>query len=163
MSREAELRALLKSIRRIARAVDIQSRRSDREIGLTLPQLVVLTCVRDLGEVTGRAISEEADLSPATVVGILDKLEAKRLIERYRSTTDRRVVHTRLTAAGAVALARAPGPFGPGFERAFRALGREARHEILRAFHRVAELAAPDPGRDWSGRRQTADRPAARP
>jgi DNA-binding MarR family transcriptional regulator len=150
MSRDAELRALLKSMRRIARAVDIQSRRIDREIGLTLPQLVVLTCVRDLGEVTGRAVSEEADLSPATVVGILDKLDAKRLIERYRSTTDRRVVHTRLTAAGAAVLERAPEPLGPAFDRAFRGLDAEVRQQILEAFGRVAELAAPGRGSEWS-------------
>src|SRR5690606_10477736 len=97
-------------MRRIARAFELHSRRLAREFDLTLPQHIVLACVRDLGEVTSRAISEEADVSPATVVGILDKLEAKGLIQRYRSTRDRRIVHTRITQKGEETLALAPAP-----------------------------------------------------
>jgi DNA-binding MarR family transcriptional regulator len=139
----AELRALFKSMRRIARAIEIHSRRLDRELDLTLPQHVVLASVRDLGEVTGRAISHEADVSPATVVGILDKLEAKGLIERYRSTRDRRIVHTRITRKGEEALARAPAPLGARFEREFQALDPEERRRMLAAFQRIADMAEP--------------------
>jgi DNA-binding MarR family transcriptional regulator len=143
LSPNAELRQLFKSMRRIARAIEIHSRRLDRELDLTLPQHVVLAAVRDLGEVTGRAISHEADVSPATVVGILDKLEAKGLIERYRSTRDRRIVHTRITAQGEQALARAPVPLGARFEGAFLALDAETRAQILASFRRIADLATP--------------------
>jgi DNA-binding MarR family transcriptional regulator len=143
VSPNAELRALFKSMRRIARAIEIHSRRLDRELDLTLPQHVVLACVRDLGEVTGRAISHEADVSPATVVGILDKLEAKGLIERYRSTKDRRIVHTRITGKGEDVLARAPAPLGTRFEGEFLALDAEIRGRVLASFQRIADLAAP--------------------
>ncbi len=143
MTPNAELRALFKSMRRIARAIEIHSRRLDRELDLTLPQHVVLVCVRDLGEVTGRAISHEADVSPATVVGILDKLEAKGLIERYRSTKDRRIVHTRITRKGEEALSRAPAPLGARFEREFLALDPETRRRMLAAFENVADMAEP--------------------
>ena len=141
MSDSEELRQLLKAIRRITHALDVQSRRISRSVGLTLPQLVVLGCVRDLGEVTSRAISREADLTPATVVGILDKLEAKGLIERYRSTKDRRIVHTRLTESGAAALAQAPSPLGGEFEAAFFALDDLQRRQILSAFGAAAHFA----------------------
>jgi DNA-binding MarR family transcriptional regulator len=141
LSPNAELRALFKSMRRLARAIELHSRRLDRELDLTLPQHVVLSCVRDLGEVTSRAISEEAEVSPATVVGILDKLEAKGLIERYRSTRDRRIVHTRITPRGQESLARAPGPLGARFESEFLALDPETRAHTIAAFARVARLA----------------------
>ncbi len=137
-----ETRALIKSIRRIARAAELQSRRVQRDIGLTLPQLVVLGCARDLGEVTTAAISAEADLSPATVVAILDKLEEKRLIERYRSTRDRRIVHTRLTEAGSAILADAPPLLGAGFDAGFGHLPPAVREATLAAFGLVADLAA---------------------
>lgn len=143
MSPNTELRALFKSMRRIARAIEIHSRRLDRELELTLPQHVVLVCVRDLGEVTGRAISQEADVSPATVVGILDKLEAKGLIQRYRSTKDRRIVHTRITRKGEDTLARAPAPLGGRFESRFLALDPETRRRTIEAFERVADMAEP--------------------
>ena len=142
MSDSDELQRLLKALRRISQALDIQSRRIHRAVGLTLPQLIVLRCVRDLGEVTSRAISREADLTPATVVGVLDKLEAKGLIERYRSTRDRRVVHTRLTMSGESALASAASPLGDAFETEFASLAAEDRRAILEAFARTAELLA---------------------
>lgn len=142
MSPNAELRALFKSMRRIARAVEIHSRRLDRELDLTLPQHVVLSCVRGLGEVTSRAVSEEADVSPATVVGILDKLEAKGLIERYRSTRDRRIVHTRITPKGQETLGRAPAPLGRHFESEFLQLDPDVRAQTIAAFERVAQIAA---------------------
>lgn len=146
MARPDEMRRLLKAFRRISHALDLQSRQISRATGLTLPQLVVLGCVRDLGEVTSRAISREADLTPATVVGILDKLEAKGLIERYRSRLDRRIVHTRLTAAGAAALAEAPAPLGEAFEANFCVLSGAERSRILAAFDRVAQIALPAAG-----------------
>lgn len=141
MTDKLQLRALLKAIRKISRAVDLQSRRIDRSVGLTLPQLVVLGCVRDLGEVTSRAISEQAELSPATVVGILDKLEAKALVERYRSRIDRRIVHTRLTKKGIATLAAAPSPLGQAFEQAFLKLPARERDNTLAAIQRVASLS----------------------
>ena len=135
-----ELRALQHAIRRISRALEIQSRRSDRDFGLTLPQLAVLGAVRDLGDVTSRAIAQEAHLSPPTVVGILDKLEVKGMIERHRSRDDRRIVHIRLTEHGRAVLLAAPAPAGEGFRKGFSALSSPDRAAILVAFDTVAAL-----------------------
>ncbi|WP_323054798.1 MarR family winged helix-turn-helix transcriptional regulator [Roseibium salinum] len=81
---------VVKAIRKIVRAIDLRSREVSRLTGLTIPQIVVLQGIRDLGQVTTKALSDNADLSSATVVTILDKLEEKGLIERYRSVSDRR-------------------------------------------------------------------------
>ncbi len=148
MTHETEMRALLKAVRRIARAFDIQSRRIDRAVGLTLPQLVVLTSVGEMGEVTSRAIAAEADLSAPTAVGILDKLEEKGLVERYRSLRDRRIVHVRLTDRGRSRLAAAPEPLGAGFTGRFRALPSAERRAILAALAELGELLREGPGED---------------
>ncbi len=141
MQSERDHALLLKHIRRLVRALDIHSRRIDRQVGLTLPQLMVLAALGRMGEVTSRALAAEADLSPPTVVGILDKLEGKGLIHRYRSERDRRVVHARLTAAGLAALARAPDPLGEGLGGAFRALPGEERRAVIRALGLLSALA----------------------
>jgi DNA-binding MarR family transcriptional regulator len=145
MPQPSELRDVLKGIRRIARAVELHSRRIDRDVGLTLPQLVVLLCVRDLGEVTSRAVSVEANLSPPTVVGILDKLEVKGLIERYRSKVDRRIVHTRVTERGTSLLNSAPPPLGSAFEKAFNRLAPPERAAIVEMLNHLADICEPDP------------------
>lgn len=134
------LYSLQRSMRRIAHALDVHSHRLGREVGLTLPQLAVLGCIRDLGEATSRAIAREAHLTPPTVTGILDKLEGKGMVERHRSRDDRRLVHTRLTAAGQRALETAPSPGGEVFRHGFTCLAPSERAQILTAFEKVADL-----------------------
>ncbi len=140
---------MLKSMRRIAQAIDVRSRQIARTAGLTLPQLLVMQAIRGLGQVTTQAVSAEAAMSPATVVAVIDKLEARGLVERYRSKVDRRVVHTRLTPAGETALDEAP-PLLPGFEQAFRALPQADQATLAQALETVATLMA-------DGRRRAQD------
>lgn len=135
-----ETAALFKAIRRIVRAIDLRSREVARVVGLTIPQIVVLQAARDLGEVTTKAISQHADLSAATVVTILDKLEEKGMVERYRSPEDRRIVHTRLTPRGEETLAAAPPMLHDEFRTAFAALPAGERAATLAALEKIAEM-----------------------
>ncbi|MTH99841.1 MarR family winged helix-turn-helix transcriptional regulator [Roseibium sp. RKSG952] len=137
---QCETSQIFKSIRRIVRAIDLRSREVSRASGLTIPQIVVLQGVHDLGEVTTKALSAHADLSSATVVTILDKLEDKGLIERYRSAADRRIVHARLTDAGNTAIASLPSLLHEEFEAKFSKLPEEERTQLVRALGEVAEM-----------------------
>lgn len=139
-----EARTLVRSMRRVAQAIDIRSREIARLTGLTLPQLLVLQSVRSLGEVTTQAVSRDVFMSPPTVVVVLDKLEAKGMIVRYRSTVDRRVVHARLTDAGSRALASSPGLLGDDFMTRFARLPRDERVAMAAAIETLATLMRPD-------------------
>jgi DNA-binding MarR family transcriptional regulator len=141
-----ETRLLLKSIRRIVRANDLQSRALAKSIGLTGPQLVILMAVAELGQVTTKALADHADLSPATVVTVLDNLEQRRIVERYRSDMDRRVVFTRLTEKGLELISHAPGVFGEAFAQRFAALPGPRRDALLAALAELAGLMT-GPGR----------------
>lgn len=144
MAKNEEIRIVLKSIRKIARALDIHSRYMNKVSGLTLPQLIVLRCVRDLGEPSGSAIAKEVDLSPPTVLGILDKLSAKGFIERQRLQTNRRVVVSRLTDKGDAILEASPSPLGDSFSRKFFALSEDERQKILQCLEQVADFTKSD-------------------
>lgn len=131
---------VLVALRRIIRATDLHSKRLSKESGLTTPQVVVLQAVRDLGEVTTGAVSGRVNLSQATVTTILDRLEGRGLIERYRSTADRRVVHARLTAQGRATLRRAPPLLHERFIEAFARLGDSDQRRIVAALDEVAGM-----------------------
>lgn len=137
---QTEARMVEKAVRRIVRAHDLQSRSLARRCGLTAAQLVVMKGIVELGEVTSVALSVYADISPATVVTILDNLEERELIQRYRSGTDRRIVHTRLTAEGARLVAEAPEPMGGIFLENFSRLPLQEREDLAQAIVRLAEL-----------------------
>src|SRR5690606_24240744 len=122
------------------RATDLHSRTIAKTTGLTVPQLVVLQAVAELGEVTSGRIAGEVSLSQGTVTVILDRLEEKRLIRRYRSQIDRRVVHSALTSAGRVQIDRAPPLLHHAFMRRFEALPRARQCRIEAALVEVAAM-----------------------
>jgi DNA-binding MarR family transcriptional regulator len=108
--------------------------------GLTIPQVIVLQSIRDLGEVTTGQISDRVNLSQGTVTSILDRLESRQLIERYRSSADRRVVHARLTKPGHAVLREAPPLLHERFVEAFGALGSAKQERIIATLKAVAEM-----------------------
>lgn len=132
--------ALVRSMRRVAQAIDVRSREISRLTGLTLPQLLVLQSIQALGEVSTSAISRDVSMSPPTVVAVLDKLEAKGMAVRYRSTVDRRVVHVRLTDAGRLALTNSPGLLGDTFIASFHQLPQDDRVQMAMAVDRLATM-----------------------
>jgi DNA-binding MarR family transcriptional regulator len=83
---------VLGSIRKIIHAFDVYSRRLTRQYGITAPQLVCLLEVIEQDGITAREIASRIHLGPSTLVGVLDRLESKGLIERRRDTRDRRKV-----------------------------------------------------------------------
>lgn len=135
--------SLVRSMRRMAQAIDVRSRRVALQSGLTLPQLIVMQSIQALGEVTTQAISRDAAMSAPTVVGVLDKLEARGLIERYRSTRDRRVVHTRLTPDGQAALDNSPDLLGDDFIRAFADLPPDRQAALAETLDTLVRLMSP--------------------
>src|SRR5260370_35503301 len=68
------------------------------ELHLTLPQAMLLRQLGDALPMNEAAGKLHCD--PSNVTGIVDRLEARGLIERQPLTTDRRVKHLALTPAG---------------------------------------------------------------
>jgi len=132
-------RALI-ALRRIIRATDLHSKRVRQESGLTVPQVVLLQAIKMLGEVSGRQLAEEVSLSQSTVSTILDRLESRDFVQRYRSPQDRRIVHVQLTPLGQEALERAPALLHVRFIEALERLSAREQKTILESLDRVAEM-----------------------
>lgn len=76
-------------------------------LGLRPRHLVALTVLRDRDGSTQQALATTLMMDRATVVGLLNDLEAAGLVERQRSPEDRRRHIVRLTEHGAGTLAKA--------------------------------------------------------
>jgi DNA-binding MarR family transcriptional regulator len=87
-----------------------------------------LTC----GEIGDRLVSPGPD-----VTRLLDRLEARGLVERLRDETDRRVVRARITGQGRELLGRIDGTVTAGLRRLLGPLGRSR----LRTLSELLELA----------------------
>ncbi|HLW94297.1 MAG TPA: MarR family winged helix-turn-helix transcriptional regulator [Solirubrobacteraceae bacterium] len=75
--------------------------------GLRPRHLVALTILRDRGSMTQVALGEVLHLDPTNLVGLLNELERKSLLERRRDVLDRRRHIVELSDAGRTALAAA--------------------------------------------------------
>lgn len=121
---------MLTSLRRIIHAVDLHSRRLVRTVQLTAPQLACLRHLDRRGPSNIGAIARGVSLSQATLTGILDRLEARGLVERQRSDVDRRRVQVSLTAAGAAAVATLPVPLDERFAAQLAQLPQRRKEQI---------------------------------
>jgi len=101
------------------------------EHGLTDAQWKPLWMIKSGRATTPNEIAREADIDAGSVTRMLDRLEAKGLVERLRSESDRRVVHLRLTDAGEVAVRQVPAVLA-AVNNEFLAGFSEAEWKLLR-------------------------------
>jgi DNA-binding MarR family transcriptional regulator len=131
---------ILIALRRITRAIDLQSKQLVKKTGLTAPQLVVIHALRKEGQMSPSAIARAVSLSQATITSILDRLEKADLARRERSDSDKRVVMTCLTDKGLVAAEKAPELLQAGFLREFRKLQEWEKSMLISSLQRIAGL-----------------------
>jgi DNA-binding MarR family transcriptional regulator len=133
-------RDVLVFLRRIIHATDLQSKRVAKVCGLTIPQVMVLNSIDQLGDVTVKRISDEVSLSQATVTTILNRLEDRDLLERVRNPDDKRIVNARLTPAGKTALKASPPLLHESFIQRFERLSKREKSEILSSLQTIAGM-----------------------
>lgn len=69
------------------------------DIGLTMPQSMVIGILSRCGKMKISELSDELGLSNSTVSGIIDRLEKQNIVKRERSRKDRRVVYVSLCSS----------------------------------------------------------------
>ena len=137
MSRSEEV---LVALRKIIRATDQNSKRLNREAGLTIPQTVLMNAIASHPGATLGEITQRISLSQATVSTIIDRLEERKLVERQRNQRDKRVVNVRLTETGVTLLAKTPAPLQQVFVRHFDNLEQQQQGAIIDSLQAVATL-----------------------
>lgn len=131
---------VLISLRKIIRAIDLHSKKLERNSGLTGPQLLILKAIDQKDAPSAGSIAREVSLSQATVTSILDRLERKGLLQRRRSQDDKRKVALTLTESGQAILATAPALMQDSFIRAFNDLEEWEQTLMLSSLQRIAQM-----------------------
>jgi len=131
---------VLIELRKIIRATDLQSKRVVKACGLTIPQVMVLRAIKELGDVTVKRISDDVSLSQATVTTIMNRLEERQLVQRIRSNTDRRIVNARLTESGNQVLQTVPSLLHESFIQRFENLESLQQQHIFSSLQQIAGM-----------------------
>ena len=131
---------VIAALRRITRAIDLHSRLLLQKNGLTIPQLVALRAIQRLQPITVGALARDIYLGPATVTGILGRLENRGLVSRTRGDLDRRSVVIQLTDDGTKLVAEAPSLLQDRFHRELSKLEEWEQTMILATLQRIASM-----------------------
>ncbi len=133
-------RRILTAIRRIIRSIDMYSHKLGLSCGVTVPQLSCLLRIVEEGPLTLKDLAAAVDLSPSTLVGIVDRLEHKGLVRRARSTEDRRQVLITATEEGVILANESPSPLQDRLAAALEDLPELERAAITLSIERIVEL-----------------------
>src|SRR5262245_30487002 len=131
-----------------------------REVGLTGPQLTVIKMLESFGDISLSSLSERIRAQNSTVTGIIDRMEREGLVQRERSTADRRVVFIRLTDKGARLAQKIEVEPMEIFRAALSSLSQADAKELLRILtklqRKVRARVSAEEGRPAPGEREDA-------
>jgi MarR family transcriptional regulator, organic hydroperoxide resistance regulator len=100
LNKSPKISDIIDNLRRVFQILNEQSKKVEKETGITGPQLWAIKVISEYAPIKVSDLAKSLYLHPATVIGIIDRLEKQNLVERRRSKKDRRVVWIELTAKG---------------------------------------------------------------
>ncbi|HSI58084.1 MAG TPA: MarR family transcriptional regulator [Ideonella sp.] len=101
-------------------------------------EFTMLTLIDENPGVSARQLAHALAVTPPNITMWIDRLERRGLVERERSTTDRRAQHIRVTAEGATLARQAVRSLVDGEREAMAALSAAERAMLLELLHKVA-------------------------
>ncbi len=108
--KEKIIHDIVNTIRRLYRAVYLESSKMSRQFGLTAPQSGVLRTLAKNGPLSSAELSRKLHVTPSNITGVIDRLEKKGVVKRVRQETDRRLSLITLEKKGAELSRKLPDP-----------------------------------------------------
>jgi DNA-binding MarR family transcriptional regulator len=134
------MKDIFMDLRRIMRAMDVYSRQLAGSHGLTGPQMLCLREITTHTSLTTGALARAVALSPATLTGILDRLEARGLVSRERRPEDKRRVLVSLTPHGKQIALELPSPLQERFGSRMTELSTDEQTAIRLALSSIVRM-----------------------
>ncbi len=131
---------ILRSLRQILRRVELGSHDLEVAHGVTQPQLICLRTIATSERLTQVELARAVYLSASTLVGIIDRLEHKGLVERTRDHADRRRIFLTLTRSGKEKVRVAPEPLHQRVQRALIGMNPDELATMASSLGRLVEL-----------------------
>ncbi len=136
---------ILIKIRKIVRSIDIESKKIQKEHGVSIPQVLCLNYLHSSPnyQATQGDIRRFLNLNPSTVSGIIDRLEKKGYLARLPKLGDKRVVNIILTSAGDKLLDTIPSLLHVQLSEKLQSLSDEEFQKVedgLNALVRILEI-----------------------
>lgn len=134
---------LLIDIRKIIRSINLESKRIEKEYGVSIPQLLTLNYLKSKPEykATPTEIKNFLNLNASTVTGIVQRLEKKGFLARLpKMQGDKRVSHIVITSNGASLLDKIPPLMQEKLMKKLAKLPPDKINQLNEAIHMLVEI-----------------------
>lgn len=133
---------ILVQMRKIIRSINLESKRIEKELGISIPQLLVLQILNECPDykANSKFIKEKINLNASTVSGIIYRLELKGLIARLPNLQDKRVQFITLTAKAAEMLKNSPPSLQQKISENLSELSKAQQIELLKNIDLLVEI-----------------------
>ncbi|HEY3467420.1 MAG TPA: MarR family winged helix-turn-helix transcriptional regulator [Amycolatopsis sp.] len=121
----------------LSRRMRLRSETVLAPLGLRPRHLIALTVLRDMRGSSQQDLAKILQMDGTNVVGLLNELEAANLVERRRSTVDRRRHVVELTDVGAKQLAKAEFALAAVEDEVLSGLSVEQRETLYELLHQA--------------------------
>ena len=123
---------ILSKLRKIIRALNLESKRVQKEFGISIPQLLCLTFLSKSPSFQAnlKELAQALNLNPSTITGIVSRLEKKGFLARLPKGEDKRVSCITLTETGARLLENTPKLFHETLDERLKTLPQPELDQI---------------------------------
>lgn len=137
---------ILIHIRKIVRSLNLESKRIQKEFGISIPQLLCLEYLSQCSEfkATHKDVANYLNLNSSTVTGIISRLEKKGLVARLPKSGDKRLTYISLTSSGFNLLEKSPNLMHQKLEQKLPGLPNDVLQNIDQSLKVLVECLGID-------------------
>ena len=127
------------SVRKIVRAINLESKRVEKNFGISIPQLLTLKYLKEKPDykTTMRSLREFLSLNASTVTGIVSRLETKGFIAQLPDPSDKRSTPIVLTSKGDDLIKKTNLSLHEKISKNLEALNEEEYSAIVESFQTI--------------------------
>ena len=132
----------MSSVRKIVRAINLESKRVEKNFGISIPQLLTLKFLNESEgyKSTMKGIKEMLSLNASTVTGIVARLEQKGFVARLPDPKDKRSTPIILTSKGANLLKNTKESLHEKISKNLDKISEQEYEKILVSFETIIDF-----------------------
>ena len=131
---------ITKRLRHITHELDKYSKYLQEKHHVTIPQLITLREIYEHGPISLSELTKIVALNNSTITGIVDRLARQELVERTRTSRDRRRIDVVITEEGIEFLRRVPPPIPDSLLAGLEQMSQEESDRILWSIETILSL-----------------------
>ena len=134
------VKEIIYQIRRLIQAKELYTKELNKKYQVSASQLNCLLALYENGPIPPSQIARHIMVKSSTVTGIIDRLEHKGLVQRTRTSPDRRVITIELTDSGTSLAKNAPPPIQQKILEGLKRLPEKDMKKIVRGLSMLTQM-----------------------